>query len=474
MTASIPNSGSSSPSHSITASSLLPRTPEECLTPRSLGPATDNPALVFPTGFPLDLKCLLEGVSENEGSGTMNSLSGFRSVMRGGCVVKTVDRSEERRLGDLGSKCKQYADVPLHYTTKDHLTLPQHKSLANDEARRCIHKIVLDDFLNSTPTLHLSSREDGDGARMTKRSTQYAEIISQWQFPDRNRQDLLYASNILGTSPDLQIQIPLLPREARHFDEDSIQGFYNSNMTPEGTLVDIHQDNLDVLSICTDWKMWVFFPTTPSNMNLFRREQMSKSFKLNKLRHDLEHGQYAITAEHDSIYIPTGWLHATYALRNSLTIGTVWSSAEGLANTTDRLIAELNPPEVAEFVISSLSELRPFLECLKQAFQHKMFAECRSALQRICFHTRVEQRLRVPLFSLRFENSRKKDNKKIIEEFDKYFECFRVSINHSGESEEYWKCTVDECHCGLLGHVKEERVGQGKDVQNATQDRRRP
>jgi hypothetical protein len=99
---------------------------------------------------------------------------------------------------------------------------------------------------------------------------------------------------------------------------------------------------MDVFSVCTDRKLWVFFPPTQSNISLL--ESKSKpTRKLSCLQSQLEGGYYATVDEGEAIYVPAGYLHATYALEGSLTIGTTWSSAESPEAATSMLVAELFP-----------------------------------------------------------------------------------------------------------------------------------
>ncbi|KAI0570884.1 hypothetical protein Alg130_11068 [Pyrenophora tritici-repentis] len=104
-------------------------------------------------------------------------------------------------------------------------------------------------------------------------------------------------------------------------------------MTPQGTVVDLHRDRMDVFSVCSDWKLWVFF-VMPHNLSLLERS-VKYTKRLQRLHEKLEGVQYAIVGEDEASYIPAGYLHATYLLKSSCTVGSSWSSAEALAAAVD-------------------------------------------------------------------------------------------------------------------------------------------
>jgi hypothetical protein len=65
-----------------------------------------------------------------------------------------------------------------------------------------------------------------------------AKVLSYLNNPDPNCPTLMYATNIRGTS--LPFLLPRLLPIVRHFDEIETRS-YASNITPEGTLVDLHK-----------------------------------------------------------------------------------------------------------------------------------------------------------------------------------------------------------------------------------------
>jgi hypothetical protein len=65
-----------------------------------------------------------------------------------------------------------------------------------------------------------------------------ARVMSYMIHPNPDCPSLMYAVNISGTST-APFYVPGLLHRARHFDEAEV-GRYNSNITPQGTLVDLH------------------------------------------------------------------------------------------------------------------------------------------------------------------------------------------------------------------------------------------
>jgi hypothetical protein len=139
---------------------------------------------------------------------------------------------------------------------------------------------------------------------------------------------------------------------------------------------------MDNFSICTDWKIWVFFPPSEHNLKLLQTAAKSTG-KLYRHYEELQDGTCAVLGPWQAIYLPTGYLHATYSLKGSMTIGTTWSSAEALVSTTDGLVEELYPD--AQVPVTCRSDVVYFIRCLVQAFHLRQYAACRSAMGQICW-----------------------------------------------------------------------------------------
>jgi hypothetical protein len=220
---------------------------------------------------------------------------------------------------------------------------------------------------------------------------------------------------------------------------------------------------MDVFSICTDWKMWVFFPSTTHNLEVFYSAGKSAR-KLFRHHEELRDGLFAVASPWDAIYIPAGYLHATYALKGSATIGTTWSSAEALECTVDALVAELYPN--AQVPVSSRNDVVYFLRSLVQAFHLRTFATCKAAMQKLCW-VKVGIVGRVgPLFGPNWGLNKGS----MATEITGHLVEIGSAIAASRQSDGFWDC--EEHGCGtLLGHIwteeemnkaRKKKGGQGK------------
>jgi hypothetical protein len=200
---------------------------------------------------------------------------------------------------------------------------------------------------------------------------------------------------------------------------------------------------MDVFSVCTNWKIWLFFP--PSNHNLAIMKSVGKYTKrLFCVFRKLQEGQCGIARPGQAFYIPTGWLHATYSIAGSMTIGTTWSSAEGLAAATIILIRELYPD--AEVTIASQDEVIYFLRSLVQAFNCSMFEPCKSAMQQLCWKKLRIQGKEGPLLG------GLKGSKNSKSRLKSYYQAIREGVNGSRQSENFWECEENGCE-SVVDHL---------------------
>ncbi|KAF2868480.1 hypothetical protein BDV95DRAFT_609958 [Massariosphaeria phaeospora] len=108
-------------------------------------------------------------------------------------------------------------------------------------------------------------------------------------------------------------------------------------------------------------KLWVFYPPTPTNITRLIHLHTSNT-KYALLEPSLSPGLYALLESSQTIQIPPGWLHATYALASSIVNGTNWWSAEGLASTALILSEEIKVGQHKE-----VGDVLHLLRCLKAA-----------------------------------------------------------------------------------------------------------
>ncbi|KAF2022435.1 hypothetical protein EK21DRAFT_119817 [Setomelanomma holmii] len=168
--------------------------------------------------------------------------------------------------------------------------------------------------------------------------------------------------------------------------------------------------------------------------------------KLRELYDKLEGGRYALVEPSQGVYIPTGYLHGTFSLKGSCTIGTTWSSAEALPAVVSVLVTELHPD--AEECVSSRDDLIYFLRSLLQALHRRMFEECKSALQKICW-----QKLRIrgkegPLLGPGWSLKGAKTRGVLKETCD----AIDIAVSASQQTEHFWTCETAGCK-SVLGHI---------------------
>jgi hypothetical protein len=68
-----------------------------------------------------------------------------------------------------------------------------------------------------------------------------AEVMARMIKPDPHSQGLIYVANVSGQSSDSPIRVPQTLLALRHFDENDFTNKYGSNITPQGTVFDLHQ-----------------------------------------------------------------------------------------------------------------------------------------------------------------------------------------------------------------------------------------
>ena len=200
---------------------------------------------------------------------------------------------------------------------------------------------------------------------------------------------------------------------------------------------------MDVFSVCSNWKLWVFFPPTSHNLSLLERN-VKYTKRLHRLHDALEGGQFAIVGRDEACYIPAGYLHATYSWKNSCTVGCSWSSAEALAAAVDVLVAELRPR--GEVRVATQEDLYFFLRSLDQAFHCKMFEKCKDAMQKVCCRKLNVLGKHGPLLGPGW-GLKAGPSKKVISSL---VHSVREAVDDSGQPQEFWQC--DEAECGSVVH----------------------
>jgi hypothetical protein len=133
-----------------------------------------------------------------------------------------------------------------------------------------------------------------------------------------------------------------------------------------------------VFSVVDAEKLWLLWPATPENLDVFYGDAEQQHRRLPHLVSRLKHGTYAITSKGAAIYLPPGMLHATYALEGGAIVGVQWSSAESLD-----MASQITAREVAS-TLQFTHEAQPFLEAIMSALKIGKRLEVCQALSRIC------------------------------------------------------------------------------------------
>jgi hypothetical protein len=119
-------------------------------------------------------------------------------------------------------------------------------------------------------------------------------------------------------------------------DEGEVDHYWGANYTPGGVAVDLHADNG---SRGSTWhgegpKLWTLYPPTRKNIRLLcEHADVNNRYRL--LEEQLYGGCYAVFFSTQTVEIPPGWLHATYALGSGFVNGTNWWCAEGLTSSAE-------------------------------------------------------------------------------------------------------------------------------------------
>jgi len=205
---------------------------------------------------------------------------------------------------------------------------------------------------------------------------------------------------------------------------------------------------MDVFSVCSDWKLWVFFPPTSRNLSLLEAN-VKYTKRLHRLHDTLEGGQFAIVGQDEACYIPAGYLHATYSWKSSCTVGCSWSSAEALPAAVDVLVAELRPR--GEVRVATQQDLYFFLRSLVQAFYREMVKECKDAMQKVCWRKLNGMGKQGALLGSGWGLKAGSSN----EDISSLVHSVKEAVDDSGLPQEFWQC--DKAECGsVLHHISQE------------------
>jgi len=81
-------------------------------------------------------------------------------------------------------------------------------------------------------------------------------------------------------------------------------------------------------------KLWELYPPSTHNLNVFYRLQ-GQEMKFSRLARDLQDVTFAITTQGETLYMPSGWLHATPTVRGGVLLGVNWTRASDLKSVAE-------------------------------------------------------------------------------------------------------------------------------------------
>ena len=108
-------------------------------------------------------------------------------------------------------------------------------------------------------------------------------------------------------------------------------------------------------------KLWALYPPTKHNLDLFYQRQGQES-KFRSLFDKLECARFVVTTNGDTLYLPSGWLHAVVTVRSGYLAGINWNQWTDITTVST----------VARFEASTRlgeAEVSPLITCCRHALQ---------------------------------------------------------------------------------------------------------
>ncbi|KAG5296472.1 hypothetical protein I7I50_09643 [Histoplasma capsulatum G186AR] len=164
-----------------------------------------------------------------------------------------------------------------------------------------------------------------------------------------------------------------LKNQLRIMDDNNLELL--ANFAPAGNFVDIHIDqNRHGLSqsIGHSQRIWLLYPPTEENLKVFA--QFSGEFgRLTKISSKLSDGYVACVDSSRVVYIPPGWLHATFTTRSGSLVGVNFVSLESLE--TMALSVGIHLPYLYRISQSVLEDFREFSKAILSFLDNEYEAE---------------------------------------------------------------------------------------------------
>ncbi|EXL64042.1 hypothetical protein FOPG_19688 [Fusarium oxysporum f. sp. conglutinans race 2 54008] len=225
----------------------------------------------------------------------------------------------------------------------------------------CLNEGVTDNILIDNIFHHYDQKSqkiysDKDPDRPQKDAT-LAEVLQQLTHP--NLANVKYAVNLgHGHSTMKPMRFSLHKTES--------EMITNANVTPEGTCILPHIDRGNHVVTCLGrgcQKLWLLYPPTTTNLSLWAKYRKSNKIFEDLVDH-LENGEVAVQNTDEAIYLPPGYIHATYTLKGGIVFGINYATKEGLPITSK--IFEI---ETENFLTVDKEDVTPLLESIKLRFE---------------------------------------------------------------------------------------------------------
>jgi len=162
---------------------------------------------------------------------------------------------------------------------------------------------------------------------------------------------------------------PISLRSHFRITEDSFD--LGVNATPKGSFVDLHIDGnrhgiSHTLGSCE--KIWLLFPPTENNLKVFM-STVGHYGRLAKSLDRLEEGYICRTRSSQAIYLPPGWLHATFTTAGGLLVGINFDVMETLPQMSFGLGIHLKYFEYEPKYVEE--DLDVYFKCLLKSLEDK-------------------------------------------------------------------------------------------------------
>lgn len=133
-------------------------------------------------------------------------------------------------------------------------------------------------------------------------------------------------------------------------------------------------------------KLWALYPPTPGNLSVWAEHRQSNKI-FEDILADLENGKIAVQNSDEAIYLPPGYIHATYTLEGGIAFGINYTTKECLP-----IITKLVNTEMEHYEKIGKEDVTPLLEsiniCIEEGGEERQ--EARLAFKRFSNRSEVK------------------------------------------------------------------------------------